>query len=69
MLGRDPAESAQWKNIRANLAPYPAIDGPHGRVWLDIENAPAEYVYNVPATITPVYTFTSKTRGPKRTHR
>ncbi len=55
ILGRDPAESAQWKNLRANLAPYPAIDGPYGRVWLDIENAPAEYVYNVPATITPVF--------------
>lgn len=55
VLGRDAAESAQWRNIRANLAPYPAVDGPYGRVWLDIENAPAEYVYNVPATLTPVF--------------
>ena len=43
------------REIRRNLAPYPAADGPYGRVWLDVVDAPGEYVYNVPVTLAPVF--------------
>ncbi|HTS61721.1 MAG TPA: twin-arginine translocation signal domain-containing protein [Candidatus Acidoferrales bacterium] len=55
VLGVDAAERERWSEIRAHLAPYPEIDGPHGRVWLDVPGAPAEWVYNVPATLAPVF--------------
>ncbi|MCC7498734.1 MAG: hypothetical protein IT160_14225 [Bryobacterales bacterium] len=45
----------RWKEIRDNLAPWPIVDGPHGRVWLDVPGAPAEHVYNVPVTAAPVF--------------
>jgi hypothetical protein len=44
----------EWQEVLGNLAPYPAGDGPFGRVWLDVVGAPHEYVYNVPVTISPV---------------
>ena len=31
------------------------MKGPYGEVWLDILNAPAEHVYNVPITLAPVF--------------
>ena len=55
VLNTDETERARWKEIRANLAPYPKTKGPYGEVWLDVENAPAEYVYNVPVTLAPVF--------------
>lgn len=55
VLGVDGDKRAQWEEVRRNLAPYPVVDGPHGRVWLDILNAPAEWVYNVPVTLAPVF--------------
>jgi hypothetical protein len=55
VLDRDAAERERWAEIRQNLAPYPGIDGPYGRVWLDVPGAPAEWVYNVPATLAPVF--------------
>lgn len=55
VLKTDDAERARWKEIRENLAPYPKTKGPYGEVWLDVENAPAEYVYNVPVTLAPVF--------------
>ncbi len=54
-LGVDAGERGRWQEVRANLAPYPAVEGPFGRVWLDVKNAPAEWVYNVPVTIAPVW--------------
>ena len=55
VLKTDERERARWKEIRANLAPYPKTKGPYGEVWLDVENAPAEHVYNVPITLAPVF--------------
>ena len=43
------------EKVLENLAPYPTVKGPYGEVWLDILNAPAEHVYNVPITLAPVF--------------
>lgn len=55
VLGVDAGLRSKWREVRLNLAPYPAADGPYGRVWLDIANAPVEFVYNVPVTTAPVF--------------
>lgn len=54
-LGVDASLRARWREVRDNLAPYPTAEGPYGKVWLDIVNAPVEYVYNVPVTLAPVF--------------
>ena len=54
-LNLDANLRARWQEVRENLAPYPAGDGPYGRVWLDVRDAPFEYVYNVPVTLAPVF--------------
>ena len=55
ILGQDVEERQRWKEISANLAPYPKAQGPFGEVWLDIGNAPSEHIYNVPITLAPVF--------------
>jgi alpha-L-fucosidase 2 len=55
VLKKDETERARWKEIRANLAPYPKARGPYGEVWLDVENAPTEHIYNIPITLAPVF--------------
>jgi len=55
ILGTDQSNRARWKEVKDNLAPYPKVKGPYGEVWLDVENAPAEHVYNVPLTLAPVF--------------
>ncbi len=55
ILGTDPQERERWADIGSNLAPYPTIDGPYGKVWLDVPGAPAEWIYNVPVTLAPVF--------------
>jgi len=55
VLAVDESLRDRWLEVRRNLAPYPTVDGPHGKVWLDIVDAPAEYVYNVPVTLAPVF--------------
>jgi hypothetical protein len=55
VLDVDAALRDKWIEVRANLAPYPQADGPYGRVWLDVLNAPVESVYNVPVTLAPVF--------------
>lgn len=55
ILQCDESERAQWTEVRENLAPYPKIQGPYGEVWLDVLNAPAEHVYNIPVTLAPVF--------------
>ena len=52
--GCGPARE-RWEEVRRNLAPYPEGEGPYGKVWLDVRDAPAEYVYNVPVTLAPVF--------------
>ncbi|MDE3179897.1 MAG: hypothetical protein KGM47_09585 [Acidobacteriota bacterium] len=54
-LGEDEAERKQWKEILENLASYPKAKGPYGEVWLDVKNAPVEWIYNVPITLAPVF--------------
>jgi hypothetical protein len=55
ILGRDEALRPRWEEIRRNLAPYPEGEGPYGPVWLDVVDAPQEWVYNVPVTSSPVF--------------
>jgi len=55
VLDVDAVERAHWSEVLENLAPYPTVKGPYGEVWLDILNAPAEHVYNVPITLAPVF--------------
>jgi hypothetical protein len=55
VLGRDAGLRAQWTEVRTHLAPYPTVQGPFGEVWLDVPGAPAEWVYNVPVTASPVF--------------
>ena len=55
LLGRDEEPREHWASIAANLADYPQTAGPYGPVWLDVVDAPAEYVYNVPVTLAPVF--------------
>jgi hypothetical protein len=55
ILGQDIEERQHWKEISADLTPYPKAQGPSGQVWLDISNAPPEHIYNVPITLAPVF--------------
>jgi hypothetical protein len=55
VLQTDDAERAQWKEVRDNLAPYPKVEGPYGEVWLDVVDAPAEWIYNIPISLAPVF--------------
>ncbi|HVX67599.1 MAG TPA: hypothetical protein VHA11_13390, partial [Bryobacteraceae bacterium] len=54
-LGLDADSRPRWDDVLRNLAPYPAGDGPWGKVWLDVRDAPFEHVYNVPVTLAPVF--------------
>ncbi|MGH9450211.1 MAG: glycosyl hydrolase family 95 catalytic domain-containing protein, partial [Terriglobia bacterium] len=54
-LAEDEVERKQWKEVMENLAPYPKAQGPYGEVWLDVKNAPVEWIYNVPITLAPVF--------------
>jgi alpha-L-fucosidase 2 len=55
LLGEDEGERGKWAEIARDMAPYPTAKGPYGEVWTDIVNSPAEYVYNVPVTLAPVF--------------
>jgi hypothetical protein len=55
ILGIDEGERRVWTEMRARIAPYPKAMGPYGEVWLDVVDAPVEYVYNVPVTLAPVF--------------
>src|SRR6266496_3310470 len=55
VLGVDEGERVSWKEISENLAPYPAARGSYGEVWVDVVNAPVGHIYNVPATLAPVF--------------
>ncbi|MBL0161358.1 MAG: hypothetical protein IPP47_30415 [Bryobacterales bacterium] len=55
VLGVDAELRPKWQEVKQNLAPYPAANGPYGKVWLDIVNGPLEYVFNVPVTLSPVF--------------
>ena len=55
VLGVDAGLRDKWREVRANLAPWPEAEGPYGRVWVDVVDAPVEHVYNVPVTLAPVF--------------
>jgi alpha-L-fucosidase 2 len=55
ILARDEGDRAKWIEVRQSLAPYPQAQGPEGEVWLDVLNAPLEWVYNIPVTLAPVF--------------
>src|SRR5579883_268346 len=55
LLDTDAGERETWTHLRANLAPYPVVQGPYGEVWTDVADGPAEHVYNVPVTLAPVF--------------
>ena len=55
LLGQDIEERQHWQEIGEHLAPYPKARGPWGDVWIDINSAPPEHVYNVPITLAPVF--------------
>jgi alpha-L-fucosidase 2 len=54
-LGVDADERRRWTEVGAGLAPYPKVEGPDGEVWVDVRNAPAGWIYNVPVTLAPVF--------------
>jgi alpha-L-fucosidase 2 len=55
ILSLDGEAKIHWQEIREHLASYPKAKGPYGEVWLDVVDAPVEHVYNVPATLAPVF--------------
>jgi alpha-L-fucosidase 2 len=55
ILGVDQNERAHWSEVRRNLAPYPKVNASYGEVWLDVTGAPADWVYNIPITLAPVF--------------
>lgn len=55
ILGVDQSERIHWSEVRSNLAPYPTVDASYGEVWLDVTHAPADWVYNIPITLAPVF--------------
>ena len=54
-LGVDAEERRQWAEVRVGLAPYPKTSGREGEIWVDVRNAPAGWIYNVPVTLAPVF--------------
>jgi alpha-L-fucosidase 2 len=55
ILGVDQGERSHWSEVRRNLAPYPKVNAPYGEVWLDVSDAPPDWVYNIPITLAPVF--------------
>jgi hypothetical protein len=55
VLNVDEKERSTWGQIHSNLAAYPRTHGSDGEVWVDVLNAPAGWVYNIPVTLAPVF--------------
>jgi hypothetical protein len=55
ILNQDAGERAEWAKIHAHLADYPKTNTAQGEVWLDVPNAPAGWIYNIPVTLAPVF--------------
>jgi len=55
ILNADEKDRSTWRQIRSNLAAYPRASGSDGEVWIDVLNAPAGWVYNIPVTLAPVF--------------
>ena len=55
VLDVDAAERDKWAHVRANLTKYPTAETPQGTIWVDVLNAPAGWIYNIPVTLAPVF--------------
>ncbi len=54
-LGVDADDRRRWADLAENLAGYPMAGTPAGEVWLDVPDAPAGWIYNIPVTLAPVF--------------
>lgn len=54
-LGVDLKERRQWDEVREKLGEYPKTTTAEGEVWVDVLNAPAGWIYNIPVTLAPVF--------------
>jgi alpha-L-fucosidase 2 len=54
-LRQDAEARERWTEIRSHLAAYPQTLSESGTIWLDVLNAPAGWVYNIPVTLAPVF--------------
>jgi alpha-L-fucosidase 2 len=56
ILLSDTDDRKTWLEIRSNLAPYPRTKSAgEDQVWLDVLDAPAGWIYNIPVTLAPVF--------------
>jgi alpha-L-fucosidase 2 len=55
ILNVDQVERQRWTEVAQNLAGYPKTEHAGGTVWLDVPDAPAGWVYNIPVTLAPVF--------------
>jgi hypothetical protein len=55
ILDTDAGPREKWAEIRHDIAPYPVGNSKYGATWLDVSDAPAGWVYNVPVTLAPVF--------------
>jgi len=55
LLDCDKEEHRKWIDIRDHLAPYPIGEDVEGKVWLDVADGPVNPVYNIPASLAPVF--------------
>lgn len=55
VLDVDAAERDKWAHVRTNLTTYPTAETPQGTIWVDVLNAPAGWIYNIPVTLAPVF--------------
>jgi alpha-L-fucosidase 2 len=55
LLGRDSQARDTWVHIRSHLASYPQTSSPEGTIWVDVVNAPAGWIYNIPVSLAPVF--------------
>jgi hypothetical protein len=51
VLGVDADERERWREIVAQLAPYPTLDTPAGPVFCDVRDAPRLLDYNITANL------------------
>jgi alpha-L-fucosidase 2 len=55
VLGVDAEDRRKWDEVRKNLTGYPTANTKQGTVWIDVLNAPAGWIYNIPVTLAPVF--------------
>ncbi len=54
LIGADPAEADCWRDIAGKLPPYPNVNTPEGRIFVDVAGAqPMEY--NIPVPLSAIF--------------